>query len=218
LTIGEGDADGGNYQGSIQDGAGGSTAMTKTGSGTITLSGTNTYTGSTTVNAGTLLVNGTLAAGSAVSVAGGILGGTGTVGGSVTVGAAGSVAPGAGGVGTLAIGGGLDISAMAGGAGKLLFELAAPAGTSDRIAVTGTLTIGSGLLGLSDFDFANVGSMGEGTYILITSGGAVSGTLNNGDITGNVGDLTGVALQINGNNLELMVPSQEPQPSVFRFR
>ena len=54
LTIGQGDTGGGNYQGSIQNG-GGTTALTKTGTGTITLSGANTYTGATTVNAGKLI-------------------------------------------------------------------------------------------------------------------------------------------------------------------
>ena len=54
LTIGQGDTGGGNYQGSIQNGAGGTTAITKTGTGTITLSGTNSYTGKTIVNGGTL--------------------------------------------------------------------------------------------------------------------------------------------------------------------
>ena len=37
---------------------GGTTALTKTGTGTLTLSGTNTYTGNTTVTAGTLLYTG----------------------------------------------------------------------------------------------------------------------------------------------------------------
>jgi autotransporter-associated beta strand protein len=57
LTIGSGNATGGNFAGVIannnQAGAGG-VSVTKTGSGTITLSGLNSYTGTTGVNGGTL--------------------------------------------------------------------------------------------------------------------------------------------------------------------
>ena len=69
--------------------------------------------------------------------------------------AAGSLAPGAS-AGTLDIGGGLDISARStGGAGKLNYELG-PIAASDKLAVTGTLTIGSGESGFSDFVFGNL--------------------------------------------------------------
>lgn len=55
LTIGDNDATGAanTFSGVIQNG-GGILAVTKIGSGVLTLSGTNTYTGPTTVNAGTL--------------------------------------------------------------------------------------------------------------------------------------------------------------------
>ncbi len=63
LTIGSGNGTGGNYQGVIADHTTGTgtVALTKTGSGTITLSGANTYSGPTTISAGTLQIgnNGT---------------------------------------------------------------------------------------------------------------------------------------------------------------
>jgi len=182
--------------------------LVKANSGTWVLGGANTYNGTTTVNAGTLIIHGdqSLATG-AVAVNGGTLGGTGMIGGTVTVGAAGSLAPGAS-VGTLSIGGGLDISAQAGGtAGKLHFELG-PIGGSDKIAVTGTLTIGSGVLVISDFAFTALTGLTNGTHKLITSGG-ISGTLAASGISGAIGDGGTGTLQISnggtGNDLELVV-------------
>ena len=53
LVIGSGNASGGNYFGTLANGAG-TLALSKVGSGTILLSSPNTYTGNTTVNAGVL--------------------------------------------------------------------------------------------------------------------------------------------------------------------
>jgi autotransporter-associated beta strand protein len=176
--------------------------LTKLGAGTLTLSANNGYTGGTTVTAGTLLVNGSLDAASGVNITGGLIGGSGTIGGPVTVGAAGGMAPGAP-VGTLTIGGDLNLSAMAGGAGKLFFELDVPA-ASDRVAVAGALDIGSGVLGFSDFDFTGTSGLQAGTYTLITSGSSIIGTLNATDLNGTVG-ANNAELRINGNNIELVV-------------
>jgi fibronectin-binding autotransporter adhesin len=72
LTVGDNDATGAanTFSGVIKNTAG-TLAMTKTGSGTLTLSGNNTYSGATTISSGMLLAGSTsaLSANSATSVA-----------------------------------------------------------------------------------------------------------------------------------------------------
>jgi autotransporter-associated beta strand protein len=86
LTIGQGNTTGGNFHGAIANGTGGSTALTKTGTGAITLSGANTYGGDTNVNDGTLIINGSTSSTSLVIVASAAtLGGSGSVGGATTI-------------------------------------------------------------------------------------------------------------------------------------
>jgi hypothetical protein len=180
--------------------------------GILRLLGANSYAGTTTVTGtGILIVHGDQSAATgAIAVNGGTLGGKGTLGGPVTVAASGSLAPGdlspAHPVGTLSIGGGLDLSAPAnGGSGKLRFDLG-PLAASDRLTVAGTLAIGSGVLDFSDFAFTALDGLQNGTYPLITSGG-ISGTLAPAPATlaGPLGDGGSGRLQINGNQLELVV-------------
>lgn len=92
----------GTFTGSLTDGAA-PLSLTKIGSGTQVLAGTSTHSGPTTILAGTLRIDGTHPASSPVTVASGAtLGGTGTILSTVT--AAGTLAPGANGSGTLTTG------------------------------------------------------------------------------------------------------------------
>jgi autotransporter-associated beta strand protein len=183
-------------------------ALRKIENGTWTLTGTNTYTGATTLNAGTLRINapGSLHAGSVVTINAATLAGDGSIGGSVTVNASGRIAPGAttGSAGTLAIGGGLTITAMTTGTGKLVFELGAPT-ASDQITVGGTFTVGSGTLGIDDFTFTALSGLTAGTYKLITAT-TLSGTLDPAKLTGTLGAFN-TTLRITGNDLELVLVS-----------
>lgn len=187
--------------------------FTKNGAGTLTLAGTNTYFGTTTVTLGTLLINGnSSAAVGAVDVSGGVLGGSGTLGGTVTLAAGGSLSPGAT-VGTITIGGDLNVSAMAnGGAGKLNFQLGSIA-ASDKVIVNGALTIGTAVLGFNDFNFSTLAGLQNGTYKLITNASSIVGSLA-ANLTGTLG--SGPAqgtLQFTGTVLELVVsgvPASDP--------
>ncbi len=149
-------------------GGGGTIALTKVGSGALTLSGANTYTGGTTISAGTLLAN-TAVSGTnsatgtgAVSVsATGILGGTGQIAptGTNGISVSGNIAPGAS-IGTLTV----NLSATTGGVtmadgSTFTFELGTAAGsiaaaagssTSDRLAISGSST--------GDFAFSALGN------------------------------------------------------------
>jgi autotransporter-associated beta strand protein len=78
-------------------------SLTKAGTGAFVLAGANTYSGATIVNGGTLQVNGSLGTNSVTVASGASLGGTGTIGGQVVVQPGGTLAPGAGGLGTLTV-------------------------------------------------------------------------------------------------------------------
>ncbi len=91
------------FAGALNDGSSGVLALTKSGSGSLTLSGTNGYTGDTTISAGTLSVNGSAATPAVAVNSGSTLSGTGSISGTVTVASTSRLAPGNG-VGTLTMG------------------------------------------------------------------------------------------------------------------
>lgn len=106
----------GTFAGVLTNGTG-PVALTKTGTGTLTLSGASTYTGATTVSAGRLRLTGSTS-GSAFTVSsGGTLGGSGTLTGNVSIQAGGALELGAAPlaiVGNLSFAGGAVVRAAPG--------------------------------------------------------------------------------------------------------
>jgi hypothetical protein len=103
--------------------------------------------------------------------------------------------------------GNLDVS----GAESLVFELGT---SSDLVSLTtGTLELGTGAIGFSDFAFSDSGGLTNGQYVLFDTGSAISGTLNGADLSGSIGSLTGTLEVINGGqDLALNVI---PEPSTL---
>jgi len=122
-----------NFNVTIAQNLSGSGALTKLGSGALTLSGTNGYAGGTIVSNGTLLVNGVNSNG-VINVVLGTLGGTGTIAGSVSVQPNGILSPGAG-VGEITVQSNLML------AGTVYLEVdKSQIVSNDFIQVSGSLT------------------------------------------------------------------------------
>ncbi|MEY4245434.1 MAG: hypothetical protein RLZZ245_3019, partial [Verrucomicrobiota bacterium] len=172
LTLGDGDATGTTFSGSLNN-TNGELSLVKVGNGTQTLSGTSFYTGSTTVKAGTLNLTGLIDS-PTVTVGGATASGTptltganGTINGTLLIaaangGAEGTINPGlAGNTGTL----NLSETTIA---GTYACDLISDA--SDLLSVNGDLNITGAKIALTSV------TPTPGTYVIATYSGTLTGT------------------------------------------
>ncbi len=151
--------------------------LSKIGTGTLDLTGTDTYTGPTDVVGGTLLVDGSITSAATVET-GATLGGHGSIGGLVALSGS-TVAPGAAvPFSTLSVGG--DVSFQAGSTYRVQVDAS---GRTDRIAASGTATLGGGTVDVQ----AGAGSYGLSTrYTILTAAGGVTGQFSGLTTTSNL--------------------------------
>ena len=136
------------FYGIIKDNFGNeNSAVTKIGSGTLTLAGASTYTAGTTVSSGTLLVYNTGGSGTGsgpVNIgSGGTLGGSGIISGGVTNQAGGTLAPGAG-ISTAGTVLTMNKLALLVG-GTNLMQVSHNSSTSDKVVTSGAIIYGGTL-------------------------------------------------------------------------
>ena len=175
LTVGDNDATGASntFSGVIKNTAG-TLALTKTGSGTLTLSGANTYTGATNVTAGVLAVNGSLGNTSTIVGTGASLQGSGSIAGSVTVSGGGTLATGNS-IESLATG---DLSLLANSTFAYEINNQALAGVAgDLTIVTGNLALNLENAAILTITELGLDSWSMGDKLTLIS---YSGTWNNG--------------------------------------
>jgi YVTN family beta-propeller protein/autotransporter-associated beta strand protein len=181
-------------------------ALTKIGTGILTLSGTNAYTGSTTVNTGALIVNGSIASSNLTTVNGGaaLLGG-GTVG-STVINAGGFLVPGPVGVpGTMSVAGNLALQSGAFYVVQVNPTTAATTNVSGTASLAGTVAA-----------IFLPGSYLARSYTILTAAGGRTGTFDALATFGLPPDF-GRSLSYTGNTAVLnltarLVPEPTPTP------
>lgn len=152
---------------SYANGITGSGTLTKNGAGTFTLSGTNSHAGATNVNDGTLLINGSISTSVVTVASAATLGGnSGTFGGATTVN--GTLAPGAGAIGTLNFSSSLSLG------GTYAFELTGGDITADLGNVSGALDLTGATLDLVQLGTYMVGDK----FTLFGYSGSLTGTFS----------------------------------------
>ena len=166
LTVGDGNATGA-FSGVIKS-SGGTLALTKIGTGTLTLSGISTFGGNTTINAGTLLVNGQITASPVTVNTGGALAGVGTIGSVVTNNAGAILYPGNGGIGTLTLSSNLTLNVTS----TNRFVVTTGGVVSNSVAVTGQLSPNGSVV---EINTAGT-QLAAGTYYHLFTYGTTNGT------------------------------------------
>jgi autotransporter-associated beta strand protein len=177
------------FNGSIRDGTGATAhqlALTKLGTGTLTLNGTNPASGAITVSGGKLIVNGSTGTGTLTVANGATLGGAGKIGGNLTGQSGASLTPGSapGNADTLTVSNNLSLTSA-----NLFFDFAnvptAGGGVNDLISLSGGSVT---LAGISTVipNYLN-GTLAAGNYTLINGGASTTGSAANlawGGVTG----------------------------------
>jgi len=180
----------GTYSGSLS----GSGTLALQGTVTVTLTGNSAgFAGSTSVSSGDLAIGASSSAslgGSVAVTSGGTVSGHGTIGGALTN-TSGVVAPG-GSVGTLSVQG----NYTQGPTGTLAIQLTPPG--ASKLAVTGTVT----LQGSLDILSGPNGYVPFTQYVILTSGGGISGTFKT--VTGSL-PVTPLSVQYQSNEIYLQL-------------